>query len=206
MLSDIKYSKLVDLYAQKRYKFFHSEYDLNIFGIRSPQMIAGEWDDTIGVAYVDEKLNSHIELFKGTTDPSDKWLMKPFSKKGTLILLEGQYRGAYKLGIHGHTWSSGGYVALEQIKPMRYVRDNTLDNKLDIIGENVASDVGIYKTNIHRASKWSLADRVGSYSAGCQVIQDINDFNRLIDLCRKQLDSGLPNSFTYTLFSENDFR
>ena len=104
------------------------------------------------------------------------------------------------------SWASGGYKALEQIKPMKYVRDNTKDTILDTaVKYLVKKTTGVFKTNIHRASKNKIVDRIGSYSAGCQVIQDPNDFDHLIRLCEAQIRVIGVNSFTYTLLNENDF-
>ena len=57
---------------------------------------------------------------------------------------------------------------------------------------------------MHRASKWGKVAVVGKYSAGCQVFQDVKDFNAMMELAQKQLDAGLGNSFTYTLLREEE--
>ena len=194
-------------YKSKGYKFFSKgAYNLNVFGIRNNSNQAGKFDDKVGVIYVDDSNKPHVHLWDATTDPGIHWLSNPLNKDGTAIMLKGQYRGAYKLGIHGRTWASGGYDALEQVKPMKYIRDNNKDDKLDFSlaenEENIIED--ILKTNIHRASKWKLLQYIGKYSAGCQVIRSIEDFNLLISLCRKQILRGHGNSFTYTLFDSYD--
>ena len=119
-------------YKAKGYKFFPSgEYNLNIFGIRNATREAGKFDDKIGVMYLDDSKQAHVHLWSATTDPGIHWLRNPLNKNGTAIMVKGQYRGAYKLGIHGRTWASGGYKALEQVRPMQYVRDNNQDDVLD---------------------------------------------------------------------------
>jgi hypothetical protein len=201
-LERISYKRVKLRFEEKGYAFFTKPYDLNIFGVRSDNKIGGSFDDLVGIAYTDNSNTERLFLAEATTDPSDKWLFKPLHPKGTAIMLPGQYRRAYKIGIHGRTWASGGYKALEQINLMRYVRDNNQDNVLDIHGAPFLDNL---KTNIHRASKWEIVDKIGSYSAGCQVIQDPVDFELFISLCEDQVSHGLGNKFTYTLLEQYDF-
>lgn len=199
--------QLLEAYKKNNYKFFlDSKFDCNLFGVRSSSRKAGEFDDIVGVFYKDYNDRDKVFCFKATTDPGVHWLHNPLSKDGTLIMLRGQYRGAYKLGIHGRTWASGGYKALEQVKDMYYVRDNNKDETLDLSLSNDPKNIfkGVYKTNIHRASKWQKIPLIGKYSAGCQVIQSIDDFNTLIEICERQIEEGIGNSFTYTLFHEDE--
>ena len=194
-------------YDKRQYKYFlDKKFDCNVFGVRSLSNVAGKFDDVVGVFYKDYNEQEKIVCFKATTDPGTYWLSNPLNKDGTLIMLEGQYRGAYKIGIHGRTWASGGYKALEQIKPMRYVRDNNKDDVLDFNLSNDPKNIvkGVYKTNIHRASKWQKIPLIGKYSAGCQVVQSIDDFKIFIEICERQIEEGIGNSFTYTLLNEKN--
>ena len=125
--------QILKAYKKNKYKYFlDKKFDCNLFGVRSSNRKAGEFDDIVGVFYKDYNDRDKVFCFKATTDPGIHWLSNPLSKDGTLIMLKGQYRGAYKIGIHGRTWASGGYEALEQAKPMRYVRDNNKDDTLDL--------------------------------------------------------------------------
>ena len=199
----ISYKRIKLRYEQKGYTFFEKPYDLNVFGIRSLNKIAGRFDDYVGVAYKDNSNTERLFIVKATTDPGTKWLLNPLHPKGAAILLPGQYRRAYKLGVHGRTWASGGYPALEQSNLMKYVRDN---NKNNILGDSVTVPfLDNLKTNIHRASKWKVVDLIGSYSAGCQVIQDPVDFEAFLTICKEQEAHGHGSYFTYTLMEETDF-
>lgn len=202
-IDQISYKRLKLIFSEKGYKFFTEPFDMNVFGIRSSNVVAGEFDDYVGVEYVNGDHDEKLFLFKATTDSGLKYLLNPLHLKGAAILLEGQHLGAYKIGIHGRTWASGGYEAMEQVSPMEYVRDN---NKNNILGDSVAVPFsGILKTNIHRASKWEILDKIGGYSAGCQVIQDPEDFKVFMAICKQQIEHGLGNSFSYTLLNEKDF-
>ena len=201
--NSITYSRVKLKFSEKGYKFFTDPYDLNVFGIRSNFKIAGDFDDLLGIAFIDNEGCEKLFLFNATTDSGAQYLLNPLHPKGAAILMTGQYPSAYKIGVHGRTWSSGGYEALEQINPMKYVRDN---NKNNIIGDSVTPIFsGVLKTNIHRASKWKILDKIGPYSAGCQVIQSPIDFEIFMSICKQQDIHGLGDKFTYTLLEEKDF-
>lgn len=184
--------------------FTKGDYNLNIIGIRSKNSKSDEFDDMIYVFYKYQN-QWFIESFPCTTDPGKHWLLNPLNKNGTIIMVPGQYRGAYEIGMHGRS-GKYPYTALEQIKPIDYVRDNNKDIKLDFDlysdSSNIFSDIA--KTNIHRASSWKLLLGIGKYSAGCQVIQDPKKFDRFMELCELQKAHGNGNSFTYTLLEERD--
>ena len=73
------------------------------------------------------------------------------------------------------------------------------DNILDYDPRTI--DVGIFGTNIHRASKTGTSTEVNNWSAGCQVIANIDHFNEFMDICR-QSAKLYGNKFTYTLFDQ----
>jgi len=212
-LSVFSPEKLVDLmtvaFQEKRYKLMHrGNYNLNIVGVRAENSKSNDFDDSIVVFYKENgKWTS--KCYAATTDPGKPWLLSPMDPNGTLILVPGQYLSAFAVGIHGRTWKSGGYTALEQVRPMRYVRDNNKDAVLDFDLYRDRSQFSIHgftsnpKSNIHRASKNVIARFVETNSAGCQVIQRPGDFDEFIDLC--QMSATIyGNSFTYTLLEERD--
>lgn len=194
---------------QKGYAFFDAgPYDMNIIGIRSNESKSNSFDDMLYLIYKDESYQWHIRHYPITTDPGKPWLLNPLpGTGGTAILVPDQYRKAYKIGIHGRSHASGGYVALEQIKPMRYVRDRNRDSVIDfkLYEDTKNIFVANIKTNIHRASKWAVARWVEVHSAGCQVFQNPAHFDQFLDLCKKQVKHGMGETFTYTLLEQRDF-
>ena len=199
-------SDLIHTLAEKRYRVFSGgKFDLNIVGVRSRNSKSDSFDDILCVLYKDNNNDWVLEKFACTTDPGKYWLTNPLNRTGTLIMAPGQVRGAFKIGIHGRS-GQYPYKALEQIKPMFYVRDNNKDSLLDFdLLEDKANWIrGVFKTNIHRASKWKTLLGIGKYSAGCQVVQSPKDFNRLMELCELQVRNGHGDTFTYTLLNEND--
>ncbi len=192
------------VFKKKGYKTFSGKYDINLFGIRSNESKSDKFDDYVGY-WCSDGVNTLFEIFPATTDPGKNWLLTPMRKDGTAIMVPGQYSGLYKIGRHKD------YEALEQVGMARYVRDNNKDTVLDFdLYRDPAKleKFGVWdniKSNLHRASQFSITALVGLYSAACQVIQDPSNFKKLLAICKKQIEQGLPNKFTYTLLEEKDF-
>jgi hypothetical protein len=186
---------LIQAYEATGYRLFRGELNLNIFGIRTG-LSAGSWDDWIGLLY--ERHGAwQLQLYRGTTDPSDEWLIKGNdSRGGTAILKAGQYRSCWQLGTHK------GYRALQQTgpKPMTVIRDGDKDSELDFDG---AEDTGWFGINLHRGSAHRAVPEIGLYSAGCQVIQDPTQFEELMDTVASSCEL-YGKTVSYTLFNASE--
>ena len=63
----------------------------------------------------------------------------------------------------------------------------------------------IIKTNVElQKHNDSLRIEVDNWSAGCQVIANKEDFDRLMKLAHRQISQGYGKLFTYTLINEED--
>lgn len=197
--SDITLDAIRKAFAYMGYAYFtNGDYNLNIFGIRNNDLQKDTFNDFVCVTYkVKDKWQ--LKVFEATTDPGSTYRTKLINKDGTAIMVPGQYRGAYHLGLH-----KGKYLALRQKKPMKYWRDANADGKLDLEGKIYEE---IAYTNIHRATniKGGVSRLVQGHSAGCQVIAAYNDFEELMRLARIAKDM-YGDSFTYTLFTEDNFK
>jgi hypothetical protein len=170
--------------------------DLNIVGIRSVSAQPNQFDDLLVVFF-----------FRGpqlcywfapcTTDPGQYWLQNPIGVDGTAILKEGQYKGAYHIGLH-----QGKYEALVQRGPLTVIRDADRDSSPDT--DNGTEQSGLFGINIHCAAWQGESTQVDQWSAGCQVIANWYDFQVFISLCRAGA-SRFGNKFTYTLLHQRDF-
>lgn len=178
------------------YAFFdgNKPYNINIIAVRSKNRIANAFDDHFHLCYRDRMLRMHHFIFHGTTDPGENHLFAPLSSKGTAIVVPGQYRGIWGLGLH-----AGKYRALVQVKPIKVYRDNNRDNILNLDPKTI--EEGMFGINLHRASEWRNLKDVGLYSAGCQVIQSAKDFELIIKACEISL-MEYGNNFTFTLIDE----
>ena len=201
---DITREQIEAAVKAKGYKWFEDHnnkgYDVNIVGVRNNETknrVTNAFDDCVTLSYkIDSEWQFHC--FKATTDPGTHWVENILNDKGVAILKPGQYRGSHKIRLH-----AGKYEALGQKKPVKVYRDNDRDNNYDLLEENVHE--GIYGINIHRATAKTggTSTRVDKWSAGCQVIAANEDFQTLMEVCRKARDI-YGNSFSYTLIESND--
>lgn len=170
--------------------------DINIFGIRDDsEMPKGIFNDYIGVA-----INGDVQLFKGTCDPSDYWTKENgIGDKGVAHICLGFHKNVYIVGKHKNK-----YEALVQqgakIKIWRDKNKNFQKNKLDPI------ESGFFGTNIHRASEYKILEKIGKYSAGCQVIQDPADFKRFMEMIKNsnKYKKNKNSKFSYFLIDKNN--
>lgn len=193
----MNYDVLQKLYSKNGYNFFDSGvYNVNIFGIRSEDRFADVFNDKIGVAFRDFTHSKRVLLFKATTDPGVYFLGGTMGNcNGTAILMPGQYRSCWKLGYH-----KGKYEALVQSEKSNFKvwRDNDMDGELDFSGDIYNDVTGL---NCHTTSFVNEIDKVGAYSAGCQVIQDDIDFNIFLSIIKKSTQL-YGEYLSYTLFDE----
>ena len=171
-----------------------ADFDLNIIGVRNeishrkPDLYA---DDM----FVYWKQSGIWRCFNAamTTTPGEYYLVHPMRpSEGCAVMAPGQYRGAYKRGLHK------GKEGLRQRKAVKYYRDNDRNSTLDLDPSNLRS--GIAYLNIHRGGR---SERVGRWSAGCQVLRP-DDMDFLVEICDKQIAVNGWETFTYTLMEEKD--
>lgn len=176
--------------------FDDGDYDLNIIGIRNVKNPKDNlFDDEIVIAYrLNEKWITETAAF--TTDPGRYWLTKPDYKACAVYYHPQQARGAYKIDLHR------GYKALRQIQPVQFWRDTNKDEHANYEG---AIHKGLIGLNIHRSStNKGGSTYVDRWSAGCQVFQNNDDFQRFLELCENQIKSLGYRTFTYTLISNKE--
>lgn len=176
------------------YQVFTEPFQLNIIGLRSATVISNKFNDKLAVFFKDVKGTWVCFTFPVTTLPGLYWLRNPASKLGTAILLPGQYINTYQIGMH-----RGKYRALIQTKPVTVLRDNNRNAFADV--QITDKETGLFGINIHRAAADETLNKIGKYSAGCQVFQNPHHFSTFMDLAamHKKVHG---NSFTYTLLSD----
>ena len=185
----------------KGYKWFEGgDYNLNIVGIRNSTTydeITNKFDDCLSISY-SVNCESKFSCFKCTTDPGIYYSENLLNPDGVAILKPGQYRGAYKTGLH-----QGKYEALVQKLPVEVYRDDNKDDKYDF--NEYSLQEGMFGINIHRATSnpHGESTQVDKWSDGCQVVASYDDFQKLMELVNLSKDI-YGNSFTYTLIESKD--
>jgi hypothetical protein len=178
----------------KSYEIYSRPYELNILGVRADSIIPNRFDDEIHLFFKNKSGQWIHYIFSATTDPGTYWLNNPVHPQGTAILMQGQYKEAYQVGLH-----RGQYYALVQREPVTVIRDYDRNAILDF--QNGRKNTGLFGINIHRASINGTTKTVDNYSAGCQVLSSISDFNLMMQLAEKHRQL-YGNSFTYTLIDK----
>lgn len=194
---DVTIEKVIDAYRRCGYPLYtNGDYNLNIFGIRDNEEVADTFNDLICLLYkVDGKWV--LKKYPATTDPGLYYRKKLLNPNGTAILQDGYYKSTWQLGLH-----RGKYTALVQRRPVKLWRDGNKDNKLDRKGKTYEELAGI---NIHHAAvTGTSASNIGPYSAGCQVIATIADWNEFIGIVLKS-STIYGKTFSYALFTESQF-
>ena len=202
MIKTALYNKVLNynfenLFKNKGYAYFtNGAYNINIIGIRaSCAFITNSFDDILLIIYKTPTGTWNRQIYQITTDPGQFYMNKPCNSKGTAILVPGQYRGTYKIGLH-----RGKYKALCQNKSVKVYRDNNKDSVYDYDPNSL--DEGMFGINIHKAG--TLSKRVDTWSAGCQVFASETEFRAFMNYCNKQIKYGHGDTFTYTLLKEED--
>ena len=192
---------ILSVMDKKGYRVYNTpgvEWNLNILGIRNKSLAPNKFDDTLALFH-NFMGDWYVNYYPITTDPSIYYLKNPANVEGTAILLEGQYKGVYKIDKHG-----GRYYALcQRLGNVSVFRDNDRNGTLALNPATVES--GAFGINIHRGPRnghWG-ADNSPRYSAGCQVFADSRHFKEFMDKCRNG-EKAFGNKFTYTLVNERD--
>ena len=192
--------RIRQVFQTKGYAFFDKgDYNLNIIGVRNQSGRADYFDDYLCAVYkIDDQWV--VDTWAATTEPGTSILQKPIVKGGTAILIPGQYRGVYKIDIHG---GKRRYTALcQRLGKVKIWRDDNRDRIPDYEGE---IHEGMYGINIHR--QWGPDDReyTGGVSAGCQVFRSGKEFYQFMELCYISAEM-YSNRFTYTLINDTDLQ
>ena len=186
----------------KEYELNNTPYYPNLFGIRSKENIPNAFNDLIGAIYYNGTTWDML-LVEGTTDAGLYWQQNPMNINGTAVIIPGQYKNCYKVGLHT------GYKAYQQVGVMNYIRDNNKDKVLDLLYKVVGFKKyrEIAATNLHHASNTSTSSVVDKWSAGCQVVAGIVNFGKLLGLGERWVTlNPTKNLFNYTLFEEQDIK
>lgn len=195
----LTYDQIKDQIKSKGYSFFESgPYDVNLYGIRNRSTQVDEWNDVLGVAFTDNIGNKHNLMHPGSTKPGLYWLKKKMGNmNGTAILIPDQYRACWMIDEHK------GYEALKQkgSEIFKVWRDADKDGQFDYNGPLHRDVTGL---NMHAGPMISEPNKVGAYSAGCQVrAEDLEHF--MVMQILKISCKLYGNSFSYTLLEERDF-
>lgn len=188
-----RYQEIKEMYSCDGYKFYEGEFAINLYGIRKGYDVVNEFDDILGAAFQDSFGNGVVIESQGTTKPGLHWLKnKKGNVNGTAILQPGQYLRCWQIGLH-----NGKYSALRQVTRFNVWRDGDSDGEFDIDGDTYTDVTGL---NMHTTSFVNEIEKVGAYSAGCQVRKHHEDHELVMAILNRAKDRWDNDIFSYTLF------
>lgn len=195
MKKELTYNSIKAAIKNKGYSFFEGDLNLNIVGIRTEDRKADNYDDYCCLLWQEDGQNKILVFDEFTTDPGIYYLTKKLlNPKGCAILIPGQHRGIWQIGVH-----NGKYEALVQTgNKVTVARDKDLDNLLEL--DPKTYDTGFFGINFHHGYD---SIKVGPNSAGCQVFKHDEDLAIALSICKKSAKK-YGNKFTYTLLLEGD--
>lgn len=137
-----------------------------------------------------------------TTEPGVAYQKKLLNSNGCWVMMPAQMINAYKLGLHQNKLD---HRCLKSVGKIYGMRDDDLDG---IAGNDKDTkiqwvDGTTVGANIHGASKAGITNKIGPWSAGCQVYNDWAKKEEMISIVDsyKDINNGL---LTYTLLEEKD--
>lgn len=161
------------------FKGYPQEYWL--LGVRSNEDTANRYDDKFYL-FLGEQF---ILVTSGTTNPGTPTLMQfeKVNKKGAAVLnADKWYYNVWHFGKH-----QGKVDALLQLgAPVEVYRDTDKDDDSE---EQGVLDRGYFGINFHPNTYKPSAPKtnvIGWWSAGCQVVNDLNTYKRIITMCKPQ--------------------
>lgn len=185
---------ILNVFRKEGYHVHTKAYQLNMVGIRSKQTNSGAFDDRFAVFF--KKPNGRWQYFEYpcTTDPGTYYLQNPIWSD-TAILQQGQNLHAYGIGKH-----KGKPALVQMHQDVTVIRDYNRDAILDF--QNGKTRTGRFAINIHRASMNGETKVIHKWSAGCQVLSRVDDFNHLMQLANQHRSQLGHNYFSYTLIDQ----
>jgi len=153
--------------------------EVNLFGLRNEaDQQADLFNDFIGICSGDI-----IKVYAGTTDPGAWWTLHPVTASGATgaaHLCEGFHKNAWRVGIHAQGTPFAHEALVQTGNKVRIWRDLKSNFTRD---DSDPEQSGYFGINIHRAGL-DDPNKIGKYSAGCQVVRHHKDFDELLEIVK----------------------
>ena len=184
----------------KGYAWFENgDYNVNIVGVRNTatgNVVTNVFDDLLTLSYKENGVWK-FHSWAATTDPGKKGVMEFHNTNGVARLVEGQYRGVWKIDLH-----QGKYEALcQRLGNVKVYRDKNKNMTFD----EVEVQEGSFGINIHKSNPITESQYVENWSEGCQVFKRVKNFNEFMTICKKA-SAIHGNKFSYTLLESADIK
>lgn len=149
------------------FEVFSGRFNLNMILWRHPDRTPGLRNDGMSLVFQEGGPLWTEEFYQVSIDPSPRYLVDPINPAGTLLIPQGQHRGAWKLGLHR---GRRALVQAGDIEVGRIPKGATL-----LVP--TSDDKGWFGWNLHS----------GTDSAGCVTTGPEPDGQRIVDAVRNRL-------------------
>ena len=150
--------------------------DVNILGLRDESNMRNDiYND-----YIIAHNNHEAYMFNATTDPSVFFTNNPMVEGGCAHLCYGFYKNAYIIGIHAKGKPYQHEALVQRGNKVKIWRDKNKNFEQD---EDEKVEEGYFGINIHK--NLSSQTNIFYSSAGCQVIQYVNDFGYFMQFIKQ---------------------
>lgn len=155
--------------------------DYWILGVRSNEDAYNEFDDKFYLFRGED----FIMVAEGTTNPGATALenYSKYNKNGAFVVVPNRwYYDLWKFGYH-----NGRMAALKQHKPILGYRDGDKDQRIDETGKVYEGMFGINFHTVSYDKRVGFVQKlIGGWSAGCQVVNDVTKYYKILNRCRNQ--------------------
>jgi len=191
------YDAMKLIYNEFGYSFDERKEFVNLFGIRSKDLLVDQFNDLLGACYIDYFGVKQCLAFPGTTKPGLHYLKNELGNQaGTFIMAPGFYKDCWAAGLHN---SRPAYVQSGP-KVFKGYRDSNSDGKLDMSGKLYDDAMGV---DGHTTRADILVNNVvDRFSAGCQVAWFDKHHSIWYNLGLRTFEVYKINKISYALFQE----
>lgn len=224
-INKITKDKVIQLYNRLDYPISEG---VNICGVRSLNMEADKFDDAIiafnskdfivtpattdpGLYYRNNPLNLNGTAILPIGFHKDMWTYgKHRNKYGAMVQVDlcRVIRDNDKDDLINYTIPPDAKIIGTDMTYYNYHKQwnegvHDVDKGIHIFGKHDKKwviEIGYFGINLHRAHEVYNVDKVGKFSAGCQVVQDSGQYENIMNMIRE--DGNTPNdSYSYALFT-----
>lgn len=219
----VSYDRVKAAVLKKGYKWYGNEMEINIVGVRNISgqkdsghgklhPITNRFNDILIVAWI-ENGKTNAESYPATTVPGASYTLASNPKfsnmnpKGTGAKQEGQWLAHYYAGAHK------GHPAMRDRTAIGIHRDNNYtDSWIDLATSPKGKAPGLFNELagmlIHNSGDYGdpKTKLVNNWSAGCQVLANQAQTNRLVALTEKSTKKTGNKFFTYTLINSSEIQ
>lgn len=153
-----------------------------ILGVRSKADLFDVFDDKFYLFKGEE----FVMVMTGTTNPGRAGLLTPekYNDRGVAVVVADKwYYNVWTRGLH-----NGRVIAYRQTGGIDLMRDNNRNRKSgDVAKSSVEHNRGInFHSSDYNLESKTKKSNIGSWSVGCQVVNDIPKYKELMRLTRLQ--------------------